>query len=464
MKRDVVVLSAGATIILRWFFRGPVLCSFLLILSLIGKPLDFEEVDRKKKLTSNTFLENSSKAELASLQTGIEHWEWTITPIPEVKDAIFACDFSSPRNGWAVGHNGQILRWDGTGWSEFTKKNLDHRSLNDVQVISEQDAWAVGDFGTILHWDGNDWTLSEFPEDTELFNVSFYKDFGFAYGRIYSDKSLLQGHTPQVLMKWNNTQWVDAAFEGNWLNDSIQVVSYQDGWMTSEGYMYRWNGNSWALWVSMDPQSMFDSIHDFSVINSTDIWAAGRNSYALIDIEGGGVIIHWNGLVWEKVFSAPYELYTIKMFSKDDGWAIGREFNRNKKITENLILHWDGKTWEVYPSPTKMALSTLCAFDSTTAWIFGGERDSENDGVYHNLALRLAEKSQPTAINNELSVATITTETGNVLITPTPLRTIIPSNDGNAQSNDKFQFWFFVVLIFGLSGSFLFLYRVKRKK
>lgn len=53
--------------------------------------------------------------------------------------------------GWAVGHEGQILKLQGGTWSEAESPT--GAWLWDVEHVSPYEAWAVGDSGVLLHWE-----------------------------------------------------------------------------------------------------------------------------------------------------------------------------------------------------------------------------------------------------------------------------------------------------------------------
>ena len=63
-------------------------------------------------------------------------------------------------DGWAVGSDGTIIRWDGTEWSNVTSPTT--KTLYSVFMVGADDGWAVGDYGTIIHWTGTEW-IPEFP-------------------------------------------------------------------------------------------------------------------------------------------------------------------------------------------------------------------------------------------------------------------------------------------------------------
>lgn len=80
-----------------------------------------------------------------------------------------AFHFVSPENGWAVGHNATVVRWDGEKWSEVLIF-----STADLLSLFFQDAdtgWAVGTQGTIMFWDGTSWNAEQSPTTETLTEI-----------------------------------------------------------------------------------------------------------------------------------------------------------------------------------------------------------------------------------------------------------------------------------------------------
>ncbi len=77
--------------------------------------------------------------------------------------------FLSTTDGWAVGKDALVLRWDGEKWTEVFV--FATGALHDVHLSSPEYGWAVGDRGTILHWDGTAWTAFPCPLDEALVKI-----------------------------------------------------------------------------------------------------------------------------------------------------------------------------------------------------------------------------------------------------------------------------------------------------
>lgn len=96
-------------------------------------------------------------ADMRSPQTpkacSAEGWCWE-HPLPEgsTRLEVWAADAN---NAWAVGHNGVIVKWDGTAW--LVQRSGTTNQLNGVWGTDTNNVWAVGNGGTVLKWNGTAW-------------------------------------------------------------------------------------------------------------------------------------------------------------------------------------------------------------------------------------------------------------------------------------------------------------------
>ena len=77
---------------------------------------------------------------------------------------------SGPNDGWAVGHNGAILRLTGGAWSAVSSPTADY--LSSVALSGPNDGWAVGHNGAILRLSEGTWRMAASPSGQNLFSVA----------------------------------------------------------------------------------------------------------------------------------------------------------------------------------------------------------------------------------------------------------------------------------------------------
>ncbi|MGH7739489.1 MAG: WD40/YVTN/BNR-like repeat-containing protein, partial [bacterium] len=75
---------------------------------------------------------------------------------PPVTGDLNSISLSDQNNGWAVGDNGVILRYDGQSWKPFAASPSTEK-LNSVSAVDNVQAWIVGAYGTILRFNGTTW-------------------------------------------------------------------------------------------------------------------------------------------------------------------------------------------------------------------------------------------------------------------------------------------------------------------
>ena len=84
------------------------------------------------------------------------------------------------------------------------------------------------------------------------------------------------------------------------------------------------------------------------------------------------------------LLSASTSLSAVATVSANDVWAVGSGVTASNK-NEQLIEHWDGKTWTIVANPTisqgDSALSGVAAISASDVWAVGGPLIEHWDGV-----------------------------------------------------------------------------------
>jgi hypothetical protein len=137
-----------------------------------------------------------------------------------------------------------------------------------------------------------------------------------------------------------------------------------------------WDGTEWQVVASPNIQAANHYLYGVTAVAADDAWAVG-----LYEPQGGGnrtLILHWDGISWSIVPSpnpATYSgLYAVAAVSATDVWAVGYYFTEATQRT--LVEHWDGKSWSIVPSPNVGASRNLLAAvtavpNSQAAWAVG---------------------------------------------------------------------------------------------
>ena len=287
----------------------------------------------------------------------------------------------SSNDGWAVGRNGTIFRWNGQSWNYYQTLPSSAVSLNGLFMRTSTDAWAVGTATnsanppTILRWNGVTWSVVTPPgvalgqNLTDVFMLSATE--GWAVGTGAAGVSA-------ATLKWDGALWtsVPSGTPAGSRLQSVHMLSSSDGWAvgvnaTGGGsgggkgpIIVRWNGLAWSIVTAPPNIGGLRSVHFLSANNG---WAVGNNGTG-----GQATIIHWDGSQWSRVSAPPGNLTSVYMVSANDGWAVGQ----NATAPRSLIVHWDGMTWDVVgtaPIPSSMSVTLRSVFmvASLEGWIVG---------------------------------------------------------------------------------------------
>jgi hypothetical protein len=143
----------------------------------------------------------------------------------------------------------------------------------------------------------------------------------------------------------------------------VTHVSTTDAWAVGSQGSYplstlieRYDGRGWHTITSPNAAGGNSRLYAVAAVSSTDVWAVGYSGL-YNGCSQPTLIEHWNGSVWSIVSSPDTpdcidELNGITAISSTDIWAVGRAYNNSAHVHETLILHWNGTTWNIVPSPT----------------------------------------------------------------------------------------------------------------
>src|SRR5207302_5459658 len=114
-----------------------------------------------------------------------------------------------------------------------------------------------------------------------------------------------------------------------------------------------------------------------AAVSANDVWAVGNSGSQK---SGGQALIeHWNGSTWSVVTSpnpgSIYNtLYGVTTVSATDAWAVGFYVNTTG-VTQTLIEHWNGSTWQVVKSPSPATMNNelfnVAAVSASDVWAVG---------------------------------------------------------------------------------------------
>lgn len=178
-----------------------------------------------------------------------------------------------------------------------------------------------------------------------------------------------------------------AASATNYQLASVATISSSDVWTVGKtgttsafsSLIEHWDGNSWHIVPSPNPQGATDTeLTSVSALSSSDVWTVG---FALVSGQSKqqSVIEHWDGTSWSPIDSPSQPSQDIKLqgvsaLSSSDVWAVGYATN-SQQHTLSLIEHWDGSQWHIVtstnPSLSFNSLTSVKALSSSDVWAVG---------------------------------------------------------------------------------------------
>jgi len=281
-----------------------------------------------------------------------------------------------------------------------------------VVAASANDVWAVGltvqppdnnapALTLIEHWDGQNWQIIESPNpnpegDNALFSVAAVGTndiwaVGFS-GATPGARGFSLGQT--LIEHWDGARWqvIPSPNQGSVINSlsAVAVVGADDIWAaglsgeSSSGpfstLIQHWDGKTWQIVPSPNPEPN-SVIGGLAVVSASEIGAVATSSPSFNPAPFHTLRQHWDGKTWQVVpspnpASVINELVSVVAISAHDVWAVGLAADTFFQFTTTLIEHWDGRRWRVVASPNPgWAVNSLLAVTAVSArdlWAVGG--------------------------------------------------------------------------------------------
>jgi hypothetical protein len=300
-------------------------------------------------------------------------------------------------NAWAVGStiSGKtlIVHWNGTTWKRVPSPSLgDYASLYGVTAASATNAWAVGsaDVGTngktlIVHWNGTVW--KRVPSPSPGTYASLYGVAATSATNAWAVGSASSGKT--LILHWNGTVWSQVpnpSLKGSF--QAVAATSATNAWAV--GYagnpggagvpgnnrplIMHWNGVAWNR-VPSHLAPGLGNLRGVAATSAGNAWAVGCTG-CLAEGAGDPLIEQWNGTAWKQVPAPSPDsldgLWGVAATSPANAWAVGTPVGGPGHTTG--IVHWNGTTWKPVPSPNpggQEHVFGVAATSARNAWAVG---------------------------------------------------------------------------------------------
>jgi hypothetical protein len=174
-------------------------------------------------------------------------WErYEVRGLPEGW-AVYDVYMLSPGEGWAVAEGPYFLYFDGAEWAVHTAFTTKYPDVDVTRLAfsSPDDGWAVGheliSSGRcevyFFHYDGERWaSVTEIPIEIEYRYPALYDVEALAADDVW----LTAGRS---VLHYDGETWEDYA-----LHSEVFGLSFsdpKDGWAVGGNHFYRWDGTAW---------------------------------------------------------------------------------------------------------------------------------------------------------------------------------------------------------------------------
>ena len=232
------------------------------------------------------------------------------------------------------------------------------------------------------------WTQMLTPPGTN----SFYSVGAIATNAIWAVGSRYDGTDDRPMAQhYDGRKWllisVPSPGNGAAYLRTVATLSANDVW--AGGYqttrsgaqttlIEHYDGTAWTIVPSANPNSFAAYVSALGAVAPNDIWAAGHY------LSNSGVyrtlLEHWDGALWTVVSSpnagaGDNALNGIATTDGNELWAVGYAAPSVGTPVATLVLHYDGTSWSIVPSPNPggvtSSLSSVVAMADGTIWAAG---------------------------------------------------------------------------------------------
>jgi len=268
-------------------------------------------------------------------------------------------------------------------WSPMPMPGAAGNGLASVSASSTMDVWAV--WKAVYHWNGIAWTQVPAPGYGHADPMGYADTLLAAVAAVAPGNAWIVGNTsflgtPQTLVEhWDGSQWsviASPVITGGSGFEAVAALNANDAWAvgfragglpefsaTSVTLTAHWNGNHWSAIPSPNISNRSHRLTDVAIIASNDVWAVGyyRNMTELYKT----LILHWNGSSWSITPSPNFPgenfLYGVSGTAANDVWAVGIAWDG--VTSKQIFLHWNGSSWSQVNGPGGPTACVGCSGD-----------------------------------------------------------------------------------------------------
>ncbi|MBT7093602.1 MAG: hypothetical protein HN936_10170 [Bacteroidetes bacterium] len=217
-----------------------------------------------------------SQTDIWAVGNDIYHFNGVSWSVAYETNTCYSIDVVSATDIYVGSINGIIYHYDGSAWT-FTTANAGH--IKDIQMDASDSGWALASDGEILYYNGFGWSLQHDIERSSCTTISVSSTSDIWVG------SAQQFDGVTKLGHWDGSEWLVVLNGYGRKINSMRALSGSDIWFIGSNPYYGDSGTNISHWNGTSLQEITsptsNTLYDIYMMSETDGWAVGGDGVVL---------------------------------------------------------------------------------------------------------------------------------------------------------------------------------------